>query len=84
MQQGEAATISIEPIQPLLVNARECARLLGISPRHLAGLHSSGRLPMPLHLGRRVLWRSAELAAWVEAGCPVRDKWISQNGQGRN
>jgi len=86
----ETATVPVEPVEPLLVNvkaaepllvgAKQAAKLLGVSPRHLAGLHSSGRLgPLPIRLGRRTLWRTVELAAWVAAGCPQREKWISDN-----
>ena len=66
-------------LEPLLVDAKEAGRLLGISPRHLAGMHSSGRLgPLPIALGRRRLWRTAELADWVDAGCPPRWEWCER------
>jgi excisionase family DNA binding protein len=63
--------------QPLLLSAVEAAGLLGIGRTQLYALHSSGRLPLPVRLGGRVLWRRAELAAWTacEPPCPSREKW---------
>jgi predicted DNA-binding transcriptional regulator AlpA len=62
---------------PLLVDAREAAALCGVSRAHWLALNSSGRVPMPVRLGRRVLWPVAELTAWIEAGCPARDRWTA-------
>ena len=61
--------------EQLALRAKAAARLLGISERHLWALHSSGRLPTPVRLGRSVRWRRDELLAWLEAGCPSRDVW---------
>lgn len=64
------------PMQnPLLLSADQAAAFLGIGRSHLYGLHSSGRLPLPVRLGRRTLWRRDELTTWVKAGCPARQKW---------
>ena len=60
---------------PLLVDARGAAALCGVSRAHWLALNSSGRVPMPVRLGRRVLWRVLELTAWSEAECPARDRW---------
>ena len=60
--------------------AKEAAQLLGISERHLWALNSSGRLPQPVRLGRSVRWRRQELLAWLEAGCPSRDRWEAMSG----
>jgi predicted DNA-binding transcriptional regulator AlpA len=61
--------------ETFLVNAREAARLCGISRASWYRLHSSGRCPLPVRLGNRTLWRRQELEAWVKAGCPARQKW---------
>lgn len=63
--------------QPLLLSAAETARMLGIGRTALYALHSSGRLPLPVKLGGRVLWRRDEISAWVscEPPCPNREKW---------
>ena len=51
------------------------AKLLSISKRHVHALNASGRLPRPIRLGRSVRWRADEIRAWLDAGCPPRDKW---------
>jgi predicted DNA-binding transcriptional regulator AlpA len=66
--------------RPLLLDARAAARLCGVSRSHFLAMHSAGKVPLPVRLGRRTLWRGAELAAWIEAGCPARDRWTSMKG----
>lgn len=64
------------PLAPLLVDSAGAARLLGgISRSHFAGLHAGGRLPLPIRLGRRVMWSVGELERWVQVGCPSRERW---------
>ena len=56
--------------------AADVAKLLNISQRHLWAMHSNGRLgPLPVRLGRAVVWNLAELSAWLNAGAPPRDRW---------
>ena len=61
--------------EPLALTARDLARLLNVSPRHLATLNATGRLPRPIRLGRSVRWGRDELREWLSAGCPCRDRW---------
>jgi predicted DNA-binding transcriptional regulator AlpA len=63
-------------VEPLLLSADETAKILGISIRLLQSLNSSGRLPLPVRLGRRTLWAADELRAWIVAGAPSREKWV--------
>lgn len=56
---------------PLLVDAKAAARLCGVSRAHFWAMHSAGKVPLPVRLGRRTLWRTAELADWTAAGCPA-------------
>ena len=63
-------------IEPLLLSAPEAAALCGVSARHWATLHSEGLVPVPVRLGRRVLWRAEELRDWARAGCPSRLRWV--------
>lgn len=63
------------PVEPLAVDAERAASLCGISVRHWWALHSSGRCPSPVRMGRAVRWRTDELRGWLAAGCPNRDAW---------
>ena len=61
----------------LLLSAVDAAKLISVGRSHFYALHSSGRLgPMPIRLGRRILWNRNELESWVEAGCPARAQWL--------
>jgi len=63
-------------MESLLLSAEDSAELLGIGRTLFFSMHSSGRLgPLPVKLGRRVLWNRREIEAWVEAGCPARQQW---------
>lgn len=62
-------------VERLAIPASEVAKLLNVSERHIWAMTSSGRLPRPIRLGRRVLWSRAEIASWLEAGAPARDRW---------
>ncbi len=62
--------MTTEAPEKLLLSAVETASLLGISRTSLYALHSSGRLPLPGHLGRRTLWRKQELIDWTNARLP--------------
>ena len=64
-----------DELERLALTAADVARLLDISQRHLWALHSSGRLPQPIRLGRSVRWNAAELRNWLAAGAPERSKW---------
>jgi excisionase family DNA binding protein len=59
------------------------AVLLGVSRSFVRKLHDSSRLPRPVRLGRAVRWRRAELFAWLQAGCPSRDRWEATGGNKR-
>lgn len=54
---------------PLLVGSAEAAGLLAISPRKLWSLMRCDAVPHR-RVGRLVRYVPAELAAWVDAGCP--------------
>ena len=63
--------------EKLLLNAAETAAMIGVHRTHIYALHNSGRLPLPVRLGRRTLWRAEELRDWTRAGCPDRRKWLA-------
>lgn len=54
----------------LLLSAQTLAQRLAVSVRTLWRLRSSGKLPEPIRLGGAVRWRTADVDAWVAAGCP--------------
>lgn len=64
----------------LLVSAAELAHLLGISRSTVWSWHASGEIPLPLRIRGATRWRRAEIARWVEAGCPGRQRWNAMKG----
>jgi predicted DNA-binding transcriptional regulator AlpA len=60
----------------LLVDAKTTAKLLNISRAHLYNLLSINAIPAPVHIGKTIRWRLAEILKWVEEGCPPCDRWV--------
>jgi predicted DNA-binding transcriptional regulator AlpA len=61
---------------PLLLDANQAAGLCGVSRSRWNWLWGNGRCPAPVRLsGTCVRWRTQELRAWVDAGCPHRSTW---------
>ncbi len=56
--------------EPLLVDAKDVARMLGVSTRTLWRHVSSGQMPQPVRFGKSTRWRLAEVKAWIASGCP--------------
>lgn len=59
----------------LLIDTKELAGLLNIGSRTLWRLTQMRAVPAPVHLGRMVRWRLAEVLAWIEADCPPQREW---------
>jgi excisionase family DNA binding protein len=59
----------------LAISADEMAELLGISRAHVWRLHSQGRIPRPVRLGRAVRWDRVTIERWLAAGAPPRERW---------
>lgn len=55
-----------------LMTVRDVAAKLKVSSRQCWKLVASGRLPQPVRLGRSVRWRADDLAAFIAAGCDMR------------
>jgi predicted DNA-binding transcriptional regulator AlpA len=53
-----------------LIDAKVAAHRLGISIRTLRRLSDAGNGPRPIRVGRCLRWRSDQLTAWINAGCP--------------
>ncbi len=62
--------------QPLLLlSAEALADRLGFSARTIWRLRSAGKLPPSLKIGGSIRWRSQEIDAWIDAGCPDAEHW---------
>ncbi len=64
----------------LLMSAPQVAQALNISRASVYEFMNTGRLPMPVKIGGCTRWRADELARWIQAGCPHRQKWQSLRG----
>jgi prophage regulatory protein len=62
---------------PLVADARRLARLLDVGLRTIRAWDASGKLPEPVRIGGRVVWRLDELRAWLDAGAPDREAWAA-------
>jgi predicted DNA-binding transcriptional regulator AlpA len=62
----------------IALDAKQASERLGLSMSTLAKLRLSGEGPAYAKLGRRVVYRPADLAAWVEAN---RFKSTSEYGE---
>jgi len=66
-----------DPAAPLVADAKGLAKLLGLGVRTIRTHDAAGKLPKPLKLGGRVVWRLDELRAWLDAGAPDRATWTA-------
>jgi hypothetical protein len=65
-------------LSPLVVDARRLAKLLSCGVRTVRTLDASGKLPMPLKIGGRVVWVLGGkwgIRAWLAVGAPSRSEW---------
>ena len=60
------------------LDAKEAAALLGVARSTFLSQHSANKTPKPVRIGRRTLWIANELRAWLDAGCPNRERWEQQ------
>lgn len=68
----------LDASQPILVDARRAAVLLGVGLRTLRTMDAAGRMPAALRLSPGcVRWRLAELHEWVATGAPPRAEWAA-------
>jgi predicted DNA-binding transcriptional regulator AlpA len=66
------------PSNALLIPGDEVRRRLNIGKSLFHGMQRAGKFPLKKYrLGRSVKWSAAELAMWVDAGCPANDRWKS-------
>jgi predicted DNA-binding transcriptional regulator AlpA len=60
---------------PLVADAKRLARLLCCGIRTIRSWDAAGKLPEPIRIGGRVVWRTSEIRAWLRAGAPDRSTW---------
>jgi predicted DNA-binding transcriptional regulator AlpA len=73
--EQDALKTSAPTFEPLLVSAEVAGPMCGRSEASWWRDHAAERIPAPVRLGGRTLWRVEELRRWVEAGCPGRRTW---------
>jgi predicted DNA-binding transcriptional regulator AlpA len=61
----------------LLIPDTVAAGLAGISRAHWQRLRVAEKLPPSIRLGRKVLWRRAEVIGWISCGCPDARTWAA-------
>ena len=77
--------INVASPEPLLLPAPKAARLCGISEATWYRLKAAGKVPVPVRLGGRVLWKVEELRRWCAAGCPDQRSWLAlEHANGRS
>jgi predicted DNA-binding transcriptional regulator AlpA len=74
-EDAAAPTPAAGAVPPLLVPADVAGPMCGRSEASWWRDHGAKRIPAPVKLGGRTLWRVEELHAWVTAGCPSRSVW---------
>jgi excisionase family DNA binding protein len=57
--------------EPLLLDVKAVAALLGCSSRNVYRLADAGKMPRPLKVGTLVRWRRADIETWIANGCPA-------------
>ena len=84
LPESSVASQAKVELTPLTVDAKRLAGLLGQSLRTIRTWDASGKLPQPLRIGGRVVWRLEEINAWLEAGAQLRTVWNAIRKQQRN
>lgn len=68
--------------EPLLLSEAESSRMINVGKTLFRTLVADGRFaPKPIRLGRRKLWRLADIQEWVRLGCPPRQRFLEIIGQ---
>jgi predicted DNA-binding transcriptional regulator AlpA len=60
-----------------VADARRLAQMLCVGLRTIRAWDASGKLPAPLRIGGRVVWRTEEISGWLDAGAPDRETWAA-------
>ena len=63
--------------KPLVVDANGLAVLISAKLRTVRAYDASGKIPSPVRIGGKVLWRVEEIKRWLAAGAPSREVWAA-------
>ena len=58
-----------------MLNVADLAQCLRVSTRQVHRMNRSALIPAALRIGGCTRWRAAEVAAWLRAGSPPRERW---------
>ncbi len=58
---------------PAVMSTDTAASYCDMTVSHWRKLDKSGWCPMPLKIGRKLMWRRTDLDAWIAAEFPARD-----------
>lgn len=58
-----------------MINERQVAKILGISPRTVWQMRVDERMPKPVRFNTLVRWPEDEIYAWIKVGCPSGSEW---------
>jgi excisionase family DNA binding protein len=62
--------------EPLQVDIKTAAQLIGVSRSFLYELMGSAKFPVkPVRLGSKILFNRRQLVAWIEGGCQSAERW---------
>jgi len=65
-----------ENLDKLLLSVSEVCKILSISRGTYFVLKAAGRIgPKEIKFGVKIYLRKNEIYAWVDAGCPSKNKW---------
>ena len=67
--------------QPLLIDGKSVAAMLGRSERSVYRDDIAGRIPRPVMIGGSKHWNLEDLRRWVAAGCLSRADWEKHSGR---
>lgn len=65
---------------PILLGEAEVCAMVGLSRMTIRRMQPTGEFPRPLHVGRRVLFKRADIDAWVERRSQ-RDLAVAESDQ---
>lgn len=73
---------SVSAASPLLISREDAAAMLGVAVETFDRQRRAGKTPAPVRIGGRLLFRRADLDAWVAMGCPDRAEFDARTDAG--